>query len=226
MPAEQTATPEPTRVLEDIGLTESFTPEAVSALRAGKELLRAKEYEGAIALFEEALKLHGQPSAVIHASLGLAHEYLGEHSLAVEHYTQAIEVQESSGRWANRARNYRKLGQCDLAKQDALKSLELEEQRGEIVSTHKNAHQVLSGCYRAEGDYSQAILHKEAELAIDAEMGHPSNKHGALLTTLAVLYSKAGDSIQSADYAEQALAAAVYDYGNGSTSHSVAEHYR
>ena len=212
--------------MEDIGLSETFMPEALSALRAGKELLSAKEYEGAIALFEEALKLHGQPSAVINTSLGMAREGLGEHSLAVEHYTVSIEVYDDSGSRASRARNYRKLGQCDLAKQDALRALELDEQRGERVSAHKNAHQILSGCYRAEENYLQAILHKEAELAIDAEMGHPSNKHGALLTTLAVLYSKAGDPTRSADYADQALAAPVYDYGNGSTSHSVAEHYR
>lgn len=227
-----TATPRPTvipqptstPVLETLGDEEYFSREGVfETFEEGKRLFDAGNYEAAIRKYKEALELRGRPSSVIENDIGVAYSILGEHSLAVHHYSRSLQVKDGSGTRSARALSYRKLGQCELAKQDAETVLRMEDARGRKVSAHKNAHEVLSGCYASEGNIPQAIHHLTKALELDSTLPD-SNEASYLLSHLSRLHYENGQCAQAKGAAERALANPV-SIETGHNSHGEAHLY-
>ena len=184
----------------------------------GKALIRNGEYAAAIAEFEQALRIHGEPSAVIHNDIGLAYMYLDDFYNAVHHLTLSLGVRDDSATRTARADAYYYLDRCDLAKQDAFAALELSEERGRATSAHQNAHMSLADCYMAEENYTTAIRHQSQALEIERELPH-SQSESSLLETLAWMYNLNGDCASTETAAGHALNTASV-VGEGYHSHA------
>ena len=204
--------PDPTQVLREtilidrIGDKEYFSADVLKLINKAHSLTKGQEYNKAIQELKRALEIHGRPSAVIHNDIGHAYWLLGEHSLAITHYTLSVGIIDDSGTRAGRAIAYEDAGLCQLAKQDALEALNMKEQRSNLVSAHFNAHIALLNCYMNEGDIPSTIQHSEVALQIDAEMGYPSKQRGIILASLAAAHHINGDCSKAEATARQSIA--------------------
>ena len=197
-----TSTPELEGIRDD---DEYFLGAALDAAEEAWTLLQAGDYEDAIQEYRKALEFHGRPSAVIEHGIGVAYSLLGEHSLAVHHYTRSLQVSDDSLTRAARAGSHRHLGRCDLAKQDALTALEFPEERGRANSAHQNAHVILSYCYESEGNIPQTIQHLTEATEIGSELSE-NTTNSYILSYLSRLHYENGDCVQAQDAAKRALA--------------------
>ena len=212
-PAPLATAPTQTPALERVGETEYFSGEALVALEEAERLLDAGDYETAIRKYKEVLELRGIPSSVIEGDIGTAYSLLGEHSLAVHHYTRSLQVSDGSLIRAARSEAYYQLDRCDLAKHDAQASLNLPEQRGRAVSAHLNAHLHLADCYAVEENYAAVIQHRSQAIEIERELPD-SQSESSLLEVLAWMHTLNSDCSSAETAADLALnAPAVIDRG-------------
>lgn len=87
---------------------------AAACYSRGEELFKSGSFEEAIVSFQEAMRLNPQVSVLI--ALGMTAEKLEKHSMAIEYYDKAIEINpEHSGAWNNKGVVLGKLGMDEAA---------------------------------------------------------------------------------------------------------------
>ena len=152
----------------ELGPEEYFRGRALRAARKGTELFEAGEYQAAIDSYKEAQHNHGKPSAILENRLGLAYENLEMYSLAIEHYSNAIAIEDSALDRLNRAINYFKDDQCNMAIPDAQVALSLEPQFVSGLHTDVESNYLLAACYEYDDDLA-ALQHLDAAIDIAEE---------------------------------------------------------
>lgn len=109
---------------------------------------------------------------MLEGRIGLAYDSLGEFELAIVHFSNAIEVRDSSVARVNRAFSYADIGDCDKAIIDAFVALAVEPQLGVGYNTHVEANYIISDCYFWDEKYLFSAQHLEDAIAIAKEHGY------------------------------------------------------
>ena len=161
----------------EMGTTEDFLlPQTYAALEEGIALFTSGEYAAAISRFKEAKALHGKPSSLIESWAGHAYSALGEDSVAIEHFSNAINIKGDALTYTNRAITYLENNQCALAIPDAKAVLALEPMSIPGLHTDVEANTVLASCYAYDGHTSAALQHIDAAIVIVEEEGYPEEE--------------------------------------------------
>ena len=145
----ETSTPEPTEEFPvyGIGDKEYFSAAVMARIEEGLRLYEDGRYTSAIGKFKQALTAHGEPSSVLENRIGLAYDALGQYEMAIEHYTNSIEIEDSSIDRVNRSLGYFYMDQCDKAMEDAKVALALEPEFTRGYHTDAEANTIISHCY-------------------------------------------------------------------------------
>ena len=146
---------------------------AWTALEEGLELFDAGDYEAAIQAFKRAQRHHGKPSGVLENRIALAYDAMGMYDLAIEHYSNAVAIDNGAVDWINRAQTYFENGQCDLAIEDAKTALTLEPESAPGYHTDVEANSILYLCYFIDGNITAALQHVDAALSLAEEHSYP-----------------------------------------------------
>ena len=134
------------------GLTRQYVAQADA-------LMFQAQYREAIEQFTKAQQAHGNPSAVLQNNIGTAYAFLGEHQQAIAHLTNAISIEDNPRYRKARASSYAANNQCDLAINDANAALSMPPMSAPGWHTDAEAHGVLSNCYFAQSDHTNALKH-------------------------------------------------------------------
>ena len=166
-----TPVPTPASTIEyfETGVGEYFTDRTAIAFDRGREQFKAGEFQSAVASFKEAQQYHDKPSTVLENRIGLAYDYWGLYDLAIEHYSNAIAIEDDALDRLNRSRAYVEQSQCDMAIADAKAALTMEPETIRGFHTDVEANVVLVTCYQYYGDYMAALQHLDAGIAIGEE---------------------------------------------------------
>ena len=137
-----------------------------------KALEKSGNYADAIVKYKEAIESYGKPSAVMENRIARSYAYLGEFTLAIDHYSNAIEVRDTSINRVSRAGIYLETYQCNLAISDAHVALSLPPVQVDGFHTDMQANYILSICYFYNSEYRKALQHMDARIsiALDIEM--------------------------------------------------------
>ncbi len=152
-----------------VGDMDYFGPDAYRLVEEGTEHFESGRYEAAIESFKEAIRAHTRPSAVLENRIGLAYSYMEEPDLAIQHFSNAIEIEDTSTDRVNRGLAYLMVGQCDAAVTDAKAALAMAPESVVGFHTDAEANTLLANCYELEGDLLAALQHLEAAIAIAEE---------------------------------------------------------
>ena len=120
----------------------------------------------AIAKYKQALSYHGEPSHVLENHIGLSYYFLEQYNLAIVHYSNAIQIKDTSVKRVNRSLSYVTLERCDRAIPDALAALALEPAFEKGFHTDMEANYILSDCYFWDEEYLLSLQHIEAALSV------------------------------------------------------------
>ena len=148
------------------GKSQRFRGETAAALGRGEEAFAQAQYQAALEGFLETQHLHGEPSAVLQSWIGHSYKALGQHNQAIQHYTNAIELEDRAVNRTNRGILYKETGQCSLAIEDAKAALTMEPATGEGSHTDIEANIILVGCYIQQGNNLSALQHADAAYAL------------------------------------------------------------
>ena len=141
-------------------------------LEEGLELADDGRHREAIEKFQQALELHGEPSAVIENRIGMSYDALGQYELAIRHYSNSLRIVDNSIDRVNRGLAYFDTGQCDKAVEDAKAALALEPEFTAGYHTDVEANYMISNCYFFDEEYLLSLQHLEAALEIAREYGY------------------------------------------------------
>ena len=150
----------------EVGEKEWFSGETAAALGRAKEAFGEGKYQEALEGFLETQRLHGEPSANLQNWIGSSYYALGNREAAIEHFTNALLVEDKPTYRVNRGRQYMATRQCPLAIKDAKAALTMEPQEEEGFHTDVQANDILASCYAQQGEYLLALQHAEATLEI------------------------------------------------------------
>ena len=119
--------------------------------RQGNKLYYQKDYKGAIAKYNEAIKVDSKKS-VAYNNRGLTYSELGEYQKAIEDFNKSIELNpQDNNAYNNRGTVYDELGQYEKAVEDYNKAIELDE-------NYFYAWNNIGNIYLKSEDYKQAII--------------------------------------------------------------------
>ena len=99
--------------------------QAMTHFNIGVRFLEAEKYEEAIASFEAAQEIHGQPSGHIQNRIGYAYSALGQHETAIKHFTAAVKIRDTSRNRVIRSIEYASNHRCAEAIGDAEAALSM-----------------------------------------------------------------------------------------------------
>lgn len=153
-------------MLHEIGDEETVSIAVWEKFQEGEKLYAEAKYQEAITKYKEALTLHGHPSRVIENRLGLSYDILGLKEQAIVHFSNAIQIKDTSLNRVNRSLTYHELGLCDSAIIDATIALLMEPASKRGYHTDVEASYVLSDCYFWKGDYERSLKHIEDAIRI------------------------------------------------------------
>ena len=102
--------------------------------------------------------------------VALTYRVLGDHEKTIEHYTNAISIQDSGTNRVGRAGSYAQTGQWHLAVTDAEAALAMEAEQTEYLHMHAEAHVLLATWYAVQGEVSLIYDHASNALAIMSTM--------------------------------------------------------
>ena len=123
---------------------------------------------------EGSAAIHGKPSSVLEGRIGFAYTALGEDSLAIEHFSNALAVRESALAYLNRGYAYLDLSRCDLAVIDAEASLSLEPVIDIGFHSSAEAFAILALCHAYNGDFQAAVQHAEVAMSLAEQYQYPA----------------------------------------------------
>ncbi len=170
----------------------------------GQAMFYQGRYHEAIAQFEKAqeIRLAG-PSAVLESWIANSYSALGDHPKAIEHYTAAIEIKDSSNDRIGRAVSYATTGQWELTLRDATAALNLKSKRTRTIDSHAEAHLLLAALSSAQGKYDLTLDHASRALEIMETMDYHSTSRASALKLHGTAQAKLGNpSAAIASYAE------------------------
>ena len=145
---------------------EHFTEPELTAFENGRELFYQGRYEQAIKEFKKAQEIRlAVPSPTLEAWIGYMYKALGDHEQSIEHYTNAIEIEDSASHRVGRAQSYIETGQWHLASRDAKAALEMEAAQTEGIHMHAEAYTILAIWYSLQKEYS--LTNDHASKALD-----------------------------------------------------------
>ena len=176
LPSEEvvsTQVPSPVPTVEPEDPFEEFFSGRTRRLNNEANALQASgQHADAINKYKEALESYGKPSAVMENRIARSYAHLGEYDLAIDHYSNAIEVRNTSVNRVSRAGVYLQTDQCGLAIPDAQVALTLAPVLTEGFHTDMQANYILSTCYFFNSEYRKALQHMDATISIglDIEM--------------------------------------------------------
>jgi|GEM_PF-1883150 len=151
---------------------EHFTS-AISFNRQGKSKYYKGDYDGAIANYDEAIKLNSE-YATAYNNRGLAKHKSGDHKGAITDYNKAIELQPRYViAYNNRGVAKYDEGDYDGAVTDYDKAIELNP---EYTDTDTNRRQGKSKYYK--GDYDGAIANYDEAIKLNSEYATACNNRG------------------------------------------------
>lgn len=153
----------------EAGKQESFQGETEAAVERGEDAFAQGRYQEALEEFLEAQRLHSSPSPVLQNWIGNSYSAMGQHNQAIQHYTNAIELEDDAANRTNRGELYRERGQCSAAIEDAKTALALEPVSTDGYHTDIEANIILAGCYAQEGNYLIALQHTNAAYSLATE---------------------------------------------------------
>ena len=159
--------------VSEVGGGEVFLGRAATAFAEGAEFFDAGDYRAAIDAFKRAQQRHGRPSAILESRVALAYDGLGIYDRAIEHYSNAIAIEDGAVDRVNRAWTYGLIDRCDLAIEDAKAALSLEAQGVPGNHTDVEANTILYQCYFVDGNVTAAVQHVEAALSLAKEHSYP-----------------------------------------------------
>lgn len=198
-----TPTNEALTKFEFMGQTEFLRAEAHTAAERAVILQEQGDFQEALAELKRATELNGRPSAILENNIGLAYSGLGDHNRAIQHYDRALKMDRNALTLSNKAISHHALGQCEQAMRSARDALEMEEIRGNRISTHAEPHRVMRDCYIHAEDYQNALQHEQQVLRIAQEMGTST---GMIAANLAGLHFELEDCHEALKWAKSALA--------------------
>ena len=153
-----TPTPGLNHAAVDVSLPEPpLQPHAQEKYDLGLELAFQGQHQQAIAAYAEAQRLHGQPSAAISNNIATQYYLLGNQHLAIHHYSASLTIADNSGVRAARATAYLMDDQCQLAIDDANRSLEMPPAIAAGFDSRAQAHTTLAHCHARRGEFNQAL---------------------------------------------------------------------
>ena len=155
--------------------------QALAAAERGQAQFAAGNYPAAVASLQSALQHHGKPSGVLENWLGLSYQEQGEHYTAIQHFTNALFISDGALDRINRGNSYLEANQCDLAIIDAIAALSMEPAEAPGFHTDVEANSMLSSCYAVNGEWTAALQHIDAAIAIAQEAGYPDLDMSALV---------------------------------------------
>ena len=122
----------------------------------GNKLYYAKDYDGAIKLYNEALRFGDY--AAVYNNLGIIYDDLGQYETAVQNYGKAVALNPNLAEaYYNRGIAYQNLMQHELAIQDYDKFIELNPNSAEAYYNRGFAYTFLRQIKKAVKNYSKAI---------------------------------------------------------------------
>ena len=170
----------------------------------GQAMFYQGRYHEAIAQFEKAqeVRLAG-PSAVLESWIANSYSALGDHPKAIEHYTAAIEIKDSSSDRIGRAVSYATTGQWELTLGDATAALNLKSERTRTADSHAEAHLILAALSSAQGEYGLTLDHASRALEIMDTMDYDSTSRASALKLNGTAQAELGNpSAAIASYSE------------------------
>lgn len=163
--------------------------QAVIHLRTALTLMRVNDYTN-------------ETLASTHEAIGNALYAEGQHLQAIEHYSQAIALDDNASTRASRASAYKGVEDCANASADAQAALKMPAVHWD---SDAEAHVILGYCQFRSGDSAQAVIHLRAALTL---MRVNDYTNEGLATTLKmigdVLYSE-GQHLQAIEHYSQAI---------------------
>ena len=151
------------------GKQQQLFGETAAAFGRGEDAFEQGKYQEALEGFLEAQRLHHSPSPVLQNLISNAYRALGLNQQAIQHYTNALELEDGTVNRINRGILYMETGQCLLAIEDAKAALAMEPAGEKEFRTDLNANMILSDCYTKQGDYLAALQHGDAAYAVAVE---------------------------------------------------------
>ena len=204
---EVTQPPNPARIsdITDGQQPEWFFGDALLAFEKGKHLSQQGLHHKAIQAFKSAQQLHGKPSAVTENRIGMSYQLLAQHEIAIEHFSKALNIEESPTDRVNRATSHLALGQCDLAINDAQSALAQDTQQGQGVHTDAQAHIVLGGCHLQQDDPDTSLPHLQKALSIAKDHEYPHDDLASFHHLTATAHTLLGQLADAADHLTDAI---------------------
>ena len=111
----------------------------------GKELLAAKEYSKAIAVFTAAIAVDHPEQALCYNLRGVCHSWLGKQHHALRDADHAVKLRPSATLFCNRGKAYRALKRHADAKVDLHRALEMKPGHKHAVAELKSLEKVITG---------------------------------------------------------------------------------
>ena len=101
--------------------------------------------------------------------IGASYLIIGQKEVAIQHFTNAIELEDNAPDRIIQAFLQREIGNCTEAIEDAKAALALESKATAGYHTAAEANFILASCYAQQEKYLLALQHAEASLAIAEE---------------------------------------------------------
>jgi len=181
----------------------------------GQALYNRSDFRGAVAKWEQALKIarhlqDRQGEGALLGILGLAYSDLGDYPKAISYYEQALKIARHIGRRQEEGALLGNLGSACLQLADYPKAISYYEKALEIAReigdrmVEGNCLGSLGIAYMNLADYPKAISHYEQALKIDREIGDRKGE-GTDLGNLGTTYANLADYPKAISYYEKAL---------------------
>ena len=125
--------------------------------------------------FQEAHRLHGEPSRVILNLLGNAHYAMRDYDTAIRDLTQALALEDNPGDRLTRGNALMDAGNCPRATRDAHVARVMEPATAPGFHSYAEAQVILARCHALQGDYNAALEHTEQARTIAKGHGYPEH---------------------------------------------------
>ena len=179
--------------LRGSGVFEPISSAANAEMRLGRAALESGDLEKALAHYQKAADLQGEPSAVINNWIAITYRRMGLYDLSIAHYSQAIALNDQSLLRAGRAFVYWHNGQCPEAIEDAETALTMTPVVAAGAHSHAEAHTVLSWCYYDMGQPRKELEHLRAALPLIEEHGYSEQAIRSVQEEIELILEELGD---------------------------------
>ena len=134
-------------------------------LTSGDNAQAIEDAEAALTLMA-ANKYSAEELATVNVLAGDMYYSEGSYTKAIEHYSQAIALDDTAEARASRAWAYLETQDCTSALADSRKALEMPAASWSGYHSGAHAHQALSYCYADESKWEKALQHEESSLRL------------------------------------------------------------